>query len=306
MNQIWTCQAIEKKGELLVLLAMADWADDEGYCWPSDEAIAKKARMTRTSVARLRRKMRGRYLEWENQARKNIQINNHYRIMLENLRPGVSQSHTEDSPGVSLSASRCVPVSLPGVSLGHTDTSSIHINTIHQKDVRQQDPVSGDGQAFEIPSLTVNQDGTTLEPETPPKPEPPPYAEAEQSWNEFAARVGLSPVHGLNDSRRAAIRQRHQKIMPKAAEIYAAIEASDFLMGRVKQWRITFDFLWTKANTWQKILEGNYQNSTPKPKQTYGNHDEASREQRRLALAQATAAAAAELARRAGTTAGHA
>jgi len=37
-------------GTLLVLLALADWADDAGYCWPKIAAIARKARLTERQV----------------------------------------------------------------------------------------------------------------------------------------------------------------------------------------------------------------------------------------------------------------
>lgn len=39
--------------ELLALLAMADWSDDEGRCWPSMSAIAKKTRLSRSQAQRI-------------------------------------------------------------------------------------------------------------------------------------------------------------------------------------------------------------------------------------------------------------
>lgn len=39
--------------ELLALLALADWADDEGRCWPSMAAIAKKTRLSRSQSQRV-------------------------------------------------------------------------------------------------------------------------------------------------------------------------------------------------------------------------------------------------------------
>lgn len=38
--------------ELLALLALADWSDDEGRCWPSIAAIAKKTRLSRSQTQR--------------------------------------------------------------------------------------------------------------------------------------------------------------------------------------------------------------------------------------------------------------
>jgi DNA-binding IclR family transcriptional regulator len=39
--------------ELLALLALADWSDDGGRCWPSMAAIAKKARLSRSQAQRI-------------------------------------------------------------------------------------------------------------------------------------------------------------------------------------------------------------------------------------------------------------
>ena len=39
--------------ELLVMLALADWSDDEGRCWPSMDAIARKARLSRSQAQRI-------------------------------------------------------------------------------------------------------------------------------------------------------------------------------------------------------------------------------------------------------------
>lgn len=39
--------------ELLALLALADWSDDEGRCWPSIAAIGKKTRLSRSQAQRM-------------------------------------------------------------------------------------------------------------------------------------------------------------------------------------------------------------------------------------------------------------
>ncbi len=52
MSMIWKHSAY--RGEkLLVLLALADWANDSGYCWPAIPAIAKKARITKRGAIRV-------------------------------------------------------------------------------------------------------------------------------------------------------------------------------------------------------------------------------------------------------------
>lgn len=49
MNSVWH-SAPYSEGTLLVLLALADWANDEGLCWPKTETIGIKARLTRSGV----------------------------------------------------------------------------------------------------------------------------------------------------------------------------------------------------------------------------------------------------------------
>jgi len=44
MTKVWDCGRYEK-GELLVLLALADWADDAGVCFPGVPKIAAKSRL---------------------------------------------------------------------------------------------------------------------------------------------------------------------------------------------------------------------------------------------------------------------
>lgn len=52
MSHVWERANVDK-GTLLVLLALADWANDEGVCWPSVPTIAKKSRLGVRQVRRI-------------------------------------------------------------------------------------------------------------------------------------------------------------------------------------------------------------------------------------------------------------
>jgi DNA-binding MarR family transcriptional regulator len=49
MSTVWSSAKVEGS-ELLVLLALADFADDEGTCWPSIETLARKSRLKRRAT----------------------------------------------------------------------------------------------------------------------------------------------------------------------------------------------------------------------------------------------------------------
>ncbi len=46
INRVWQ-HSTQKHGHLLVLLAMADYANEHGMCWASIDSLAKKARLSR-------------------------------------------------------------------------------------------------------------------------------------------------------------------------------------------------------------------------------------------------------------------
>lgn len=52
MSRVWA-DSKQKGSALLLLLAIADNANDDGICWPGTETLAKKTRMTTRNVLRL-------------------------------------------------------------------------------------------------------------------------------------------------------------------------------------------------------------------------------------------------------------
>jgi hypothetical protein len=59
MAGVWKHSAATTPAEMLVLLALADWADEYGYCYPSQLAIAGKARVSERQVQRVIQKFTG-------------------------------------------------------------------------------------------------------------------------------------------------------------------------------------------------------------------------------------------------------
>lgn len=84
MNKVWGSDAITDQGDLCILLALADWSDDEGRCWPSLTQLARKSRSHRATVIRRLAAMRGHWIEWdENDGGRSRR--NQYRLNLENI-----------------------------------------------------------------------------------------------------------------------------------------------------------------------------------------------------------------------------
>jgi hypothetical protein len=57
MSQVWEDTRVESQSELLVLLALADHARDDGLCWTSMRSIAVKARIEERSAQRIVRRL---------------------------------------------------------------------------------------------------------------------------------------------------------------------------------------------------------------------------------------------------------
>lgn len=53
MSAVWEKAATDDPSTLLVMLALADWSNDAGVCWPSMESIAEKCRISERQAQRI-------------------------------------------------------------------------------------------------------------------------------------------------------------------------------------------------------------------------------------------------------------
>ena len=54
---VWGLETLTDNAPLLVLLALADAANDEGYCWHNQKTLCKKSRQSTSTARRALRKL---------------------------------------------------------------------------------------------------------------------------------------------------------------------------------------------------------------------------------------------------------
>lgn len=157
INMAWACEAVSDGPELLVLLALANFANDEGVCWPSMAELGSRARMSERSARRYIRRLEEKGLLECPSTKGGKGRSNRYRLVL-NTRTSVSEF--EDDKGGH---------QRPGNTPSNPDT---HNRPSVSGFAQTQTPVSGfetqrrtpevtkaDTAMSEEPSRTVNKGG---------------------------------------------------------------------------------------------------------------------------------------------------
>lgn len=60
MDRVWECRGL-KIAERVLLLALADFADDDGYCFPSVSKIGRKTELTKAGVLQILKRLQSRH-----------------------------------------------------------------------------------------------------------------------------------------------------------------------------------------------------------------------------------------------------
>ena len=155
MSQVWEDARIQSQPELLVLLALADHARDDGVCWPSIRTIAAKARVEERSAQRILRRLiekglvelvtKGGCIDGHN-------VPNRYRVT--GGDPPSPRGLTEGHPGVTSGqgvggdrqSPRGDPENPDGVTLGQ---GNHHIEPSLSKTTTFVTPTIGDSKGME-------------------------------------------------------------------------------------------------------------------------------------------------------------
>jgi hypothetical protein len=89
MARVWENETVTDHTELLILLAMADFSDDAGNCFPSINRLAKKSRLSDRQAHRVIKKLCDkRWLELVEKGgvRNGKNVSNRYKILLADLQ----------------------------------------------------------------------------------------------------------------------------------------------------------------------------------------------------------------------------
>lgn len=225
MTAVWEREDLSSTHKL-VLLALADWANDEGLCWPSINRLAVKASLTTRAVQKsIRALEQVGFVRREEVTGKG----NRYWISIPandvhpctTFTPPLNDVHPTPEPR----------------SPNTSKTHQLNTNLIVDLAIDASQPA-----LLEKEAEVSNDDSLKV-------------SDVVEYWNEVAERIGKPKVQRLSDGRKQVIRARiKQNTVDDFVQVFQNIEASDFL----RNWKaMGFDWVF-KAGNFQKILEGNY------------------------------------------------
>lgn len=219
MTAVWEREDLSATHKL-VLLALADWANDEGLCWPSINRLAVKASLTTRGIQKSIRA-----LEQMGFVRREEVVGKGNRYWL------------------------VIPVN----HVHPCTTFTPPLNDIHPT------PEPRSPNTSITPQLNTNlncaSNDAPMQPDLIPDEEKITVQDVVDAWNDTADKIGKPKVQRISDGRKQVIRARiRQNTIDDFVTVFRNIERSDFL----RNWK-SMGFDWVmKAGNFQKILEGNY------------------------------------------------
>lgn len=116
-----------------------------------------------------------------------------------------------------------------------------------------------------IVKKSIVEESRAIEPAKKKQPREKPWLTADftaqivAAWNATCA-PSCPAIKGFNERRKAALKKQAKDwSIDQFQDLFTKVAQSDFLSGRVKEWRADFDWVF-KGNNTLKILEGSYQN----------------------------------------------
>lgn len=267
MTWAWSLEI--SAGEKLVLLALADRANDDGECWPGVASLAKKCSMGDRTVQMHIKALAEKGLI-RSESRRDGQRNktNLYRIFIGNLpKKGGADSALSDSHPAEF----CI--SHPAESAPKTSELQTSVER-HKGDLDEKRTAKPEPAAAAAAKSSVEPAGPTVSLKTVSD-------QVVEVYHDVCCRADdpnpLPRIKLLTADRRQTIRQRWMQVSKElerytASDIPAGLEwwrrffmkvmRSDFL---VREWgKVSLDWM-LKQKNFIKIVEGNYDNKETRP-----------------------------------------
>lgn len=270
MTRIWDSGAYSG-GTLLVLLALADFANDDGTrIFPHVETLAKKARLsvraTQLALETLRNDGvltvvgntgggRGKAVEYQMDVER-----------VQKVRPD-GKGEVRDGKGCNEQQERVQPAT------ERVQSATSHIDNHQEPSVPVKDTpaASPPGPQAEVVSLFPDLENTPVKAKAKKQLDPGELEAAFALYDQAAEQAGWSAISMRSDTRKVALANRLKElggIEGWRTAISKAL-ASDFCCGkcpptppRTKAFKADFDFL-TQQSSLIKLMEGKYDNAKP-------------------------------------------
>jgi hypothetical protein len=269
---IWNA-APYKDSLLLTFLALADSANDAGFCWPSIQALAQKTRQSERNVRYLLRKLEADNAIFVNEQRgrnhtNTYQINFEY---LQNLHDNRRLSGNDKPAKVNLQnlQNRSSLISSPSSPLPSPPVTSLSIPSSSSPGEPSVKPLKDESVRGTLSSESPKNPGDSdllalISPADSTDDLPITVDDLIEGWNTIPGSEDLSPVTDVgrkHQSLRKKVQLRLREHPERAfwERVLNKCWQSAFLCGQNKTgWKATFCWLVDNDHNAVKVYEGNY------------------------------------------------
>ena len=220
----------------LVLLVLAEHADDDGVCWPSIALIARECRCSKRYVIKMIQR-----LEAEGEVIVDRSTRpSRYHITVHKVNYSSLNNMNHSSPKKAEKSKNKVNYSSDKVNYGSKQSEHVFTRTTKN---HQEPPI------FRQKPPAKSHDEIVL-----------------STWNEIARQHGLPEALKLTEPRRRKLKQRIKEAgsVERLCAVIRSVPTSAFLLGKQGrgEWRASLDFV-LQASSFTKLCEGAYQNTLP-------------------------------------------
>lgn len=226
MTQVWGLKLPDS--EMLILLALADWSNDEGDCWPSIAQLrAKTNKSERTIQGAIKSMVAAGHMSRDELPGRGCRYRIHPRS---DCTPAETAPRNQRTPAKSAPPQRMTDT--PAAAADNTSEHPI-TPTVSSK-----------------PTESAS-DRLTIE-------------EFEEGWKALSGELGIPGLRGkLTGKRLQAFKARARDYPPDDfVEAFERIRSSPFLRGEQGNWRGATVEFFLRPDTINKILEGGYDHRT--------------------------------------------